>query len=115
MDSILTSVKKLVGGITEEYTHFDEEIISFVNSTFFTLRQLGVGPTNGFVISDDSASWTEYIPDDPVFRAATKDYVSAKVRLRFDPPTSSAHMDALRQIIAEYEWRLNVEVETPTT
>lgn len=112
MDSILTSIKKLVGGITKEYTHFDDEIIAYINSTFFVLRQLGVGPAEGFVIKDASSTWSEYIPDDPVLREATKTYVKAKVKLQFDPPTSSAHLEALKSTINEYEWRLNVEAET---
>ena len=115
MESILTSIKKLVGGIAKEYTHFDDEIIAYINSTFFVLRQLGVGPAEGFVIEDDSATWDEYIPHDPVLREATKTYVKAKVKLQFDPPTSSAHLEALRSTINEYEWRLNVDVETPST
>lgn len=112
MDSILTSVKKL-SGIAEEYEHFDDQVISYINSVFFTLRQLGVGPASGFVIEDDLSTWSEFIPDDIVLRQATKAYVSAKVRLEFDPPTASAHLNALLNTIKEYEWRLNVEVETP--
>ena len=43
MDSILTSIKKLLG-ITEEYEHFDQDIIMHINSVFSVLTQLGVGP-----------------------------------------------------------------------
>lgn len=112
MDSILTSIKKLLG-IDESYEIFDPDIIMHINSVFMVLRQMGVGPPGGFSISDDSAVWTDYIPDIEKIEAV-KTYIYMKVRLVFDPPTSSALLDALKQSIQEYEWRLNVEAETPT-
>lgn len=112
MDSILTSIKKLLG-IDESYEIFDPDIIMHINSVFMVLRQMGVGPPSGFTISDDSAVWTDYIPDIEKIEAV-KTYIYMKVRLVFDPPTSSALLDALKQSIQEYEWRLNVEAETPT-
>ena len=114
MDSILTSVKQL-SGITKNYEHFDDELISYINSVFFVLRQLGVGPAGGFVISSQSETWDEVIPDDLVLRESLKSYMKAKVKLQFDPPTSSAHLDSLNRIINEFEWRLNVDAETPMT
>lgn len=113
MNSILTSTKQL-SGVTKEYEHFDDELIAYINSVFFTLRQLGVGPAGGFVITDATATWDEVVPDDPVLREALKSYMKAKVKLQFDPPTGSALLDSLNEIITEFEWRLNVEVETPT-
>lgn len=113
MNSILTSTKKLAG-ITEEYTHFDDDIIMYINSVFLTLKQLGVGPAAGFVITDASATWENFIPDNMIMRETTKAYMGAKVRLQFDPPTSSVLLESLRRVIDEFEWRLNVEAETPT-
>lgn len=112
MDSILTSVKKLLG-IVEEYEHFDSDIIMHINSALFTLKQLGVGPSEGFTISDKTAVWTDFISDIDKIEAV-KSYVYLKVKLVFDPPASSAVMEAIKNQISEYEWRLNVEVETPT-
>lgn len=116
MDSILTSIKKLLG-ITEEYTHFDADIIMHINSVFMTLKQLGVGPDKGFMIEDSSSTWDEYIniDDDPEKQAllsAVKTYIHLKVKLLFDPPLSSAVMEAIKQSINEAEWRLNVEAES---
>ena len=112
MESILTSVKKLLG-ITEEYNHFDSDIIMHINSALFTLKQLGVGPSEGFTISDKTAAWTDFVKDIDKIEAV-KSYVYLKVKLVFDPPASSAVMEAIKNQISEYEWRLNVEVETPT-
>jgi hypothetical protein len=114
MNSILTSTKKL-SGITKEYTHFDDDLIMYINNVFLTLKQLGVGPSKGFVIHDATATWDEFIPDNEILRESTKAYMGAKARLQFDPPTSSSHIEVLNRTISEYEWRVNVEVETPTS
>ena len=110
MESILTSIKKLLG-ITEEYEHFDPDIIMHINSVFMILNQLGVGPENGFSISDSSAIWEDFLPADNKNFEAVKSYIHLKVKLLFDPPLSSAVMEATKQMISELEWRLNVEAE----
>lgn len=110
MESILTSIKKLLGP-TEEYTHYDPDIIMHINSVFVILRQMGVGPKEGFFIEDSSSTWQEFI-EDPVEHNAVKTYMYAKVKLVFDPPQSSAHIECLKQIVSEFEWRLNLDAET---
>lgn len=109
MDSILTSIKKLLG-ITEEYTHFDADIIMHINSVFMILNQMGVGPSEGFVIEDKSMYWEDFI-EDPTQLQAVKSYMYMKVKLLFDPPLSSAVMEAMNRTISEFEWRLNVAVD----
>nr|DAO53500.1 MAG TPA: hypothetical protein [Caudoviricetes sp.] len=111
MQSILTSTKKLLG-IAEDYEHFDTDIIMHINSVFMILNQLGIGPANGFSISDKFATWTDFLPEDNKNFEAVKSYMNLKVRLLFDPPMSSAVMEAMKQMIAELEWRLNVEAES---
>ena len=64
MESILTSIKKLLG-IEEFYEIFDSDIIMYINSVFSTLTQLGVGPEEGFSIKDKTATWSEYLNNDP--------------------------------------------------
>lgn len=110
MESILTSVKKMLG-ITEDYEHFDSDIVMHINSVFMILSQLGVGPTNGFTILDKSNTWDEFLPTDNKNFEAVKTYMYLKVRLIFDPPLSSAVMEAMKQMINELEWRLNAEAE----
>ena len=109
MESILTSIKKLLG-IGEEYDHFDPDLIIHINSVFMILTQLGVGPSEGFSIQDATAKWTDFLPDASKLEAV-KTYVFLKVKLVFDPPLSSAVIDAMKQAINELEWRLNVEAE----
>ena len=110
MESILTSIKKLLG-IAEEYEHFDNDIIMHINSVFMILTQLGVGPSKGFVITDSSASWDDFLPEGGEKLQAVKTYMYMKVRLMFDPPTSSAVMESMNRMISELEWRLNVAVD----
>lgn len=111
MDSILTSIKKLLG-ITEEYEHFDPDIIMHINSAFMILNQLGVGPEEGFSIRDKSSTWDEFIPEGSNLEAV-KTYVHLKVKLMFDPPLSSTVIEAIKSQINELEWRLNVSVDPP--
>lgn len=112
MESILTSVKKLLG-ITEEYEHFDADIIMHINSVFMILTQIGVGPSEGFFIVDKTTTWDEFIPSGKSLESV-KSYMYMKVKLLFDPPQSSAVMESMKNMISEFEWRLNIEVDTPT-
>lgn len=109
MESILTSTKKLLG-ITEEYEHFDKDIIMHINSVFLNLTQLGVGPKEGFFIEDDTAEWTDFI-EDHIQLQAVKSYMYLKVKLLFDPPLSSAVIESTNRMIAEFEWRLRLAAE----
>lgn len=110
MDSILTSIKKLLG-ITEEYEHFDQDIIIHINTALMILTQLGVGPSEGFFIKDKYALWSDFIPDVKTLEAV-KSYIYLKVRMLFDPPTSSSLMNAMEQNMKELEWRLNAASES---
>ena len=108
-ESILTSIKKLLG-ITEEYTHFDSDIIMHINSVLAILTQLGVGSADGFTISDDSSTWKDFMGEDKKFEFV-KSYVHLKVKLLFDPPLSSAVMESMNRMISELEWRILVATD----
>ena len=108
-ESILTSVKKLLG-ITEDYTEFDVDIIMHINTVFMILNQLGVGPTKCFSISDKTAVWSDFLGDDTQYEAV-RTYVYLKVRLLFDPPVNGSAVEATNRMIEELEWRLFVNAE----
>jgi hypothetical protein len=111
MDSILTSIKKLLG-ITEDYEHFDTDIIMHINSVFMILTQLGVGPSEGFVITDKKAQWSDFIDDESqTLMMGVRSYMYMRVKLLFDPPQSGIVTDMMNKQINEFEWRLNVLVE----
>lgn len=107
-ESILTSIKKLLG-IAEEYTNFDTDLIMHINSAFMILNQLGVGPSEGFTIEDEGGIWTDFVSGSNL--ELVKTYVYLKVRLMFDPPSSSALIESINRQISEYEWRLQVAVD----
>lgn len=109
MDSILTSIKKLLG-ISEDYKEFDTDIIIHINTAFSKLNQLGVGPEEGFSIKDKTSVWTEFLADAKNLESV-KTYVYLIVRLVFDPPQSSAVMTSMENTINQLEWRLNVAAE----
>ena len=109
MESILTSIKKLLG-ITEEYEHFDIDIIMHINSAFSVLTQLGVGPQKGF-----RTEWSEFLLDDNRLEMV-KTYIYLKVKLAFDSSNlSSAVIDSINRQINELEWRINVTVDPDKT
>lgn len=114
MDSILTSIKKMLG-ISKEYDVFDAVLIMHINSVFMNLNQLGVGPSEGFSIIDEVDKWSDFVSeDDPNFESI-KSYVYLKVRLLFDPPTNSSVIESMNRQINEFEWRLNVSAEANKT
>lgn len=110
MESILISVKKMLG-IEADYDHFNHDIITHINSTLGTLNQLGVGPEEGFLITGDDESWEDFLGEFITILAMVKSYVYLKVRLLFDPPSSSTIINAFNENIKEYESRINMQVE----
>lgn len=113
MDSILTSIKKMLG-ISEEYVMFDMDLIMHINSIFMILTQLGVGPVEGFSIQDKYDTWSDFIPESTKLDLI-KSYMYLKVKLLFDPPLSSAVIESTNKMINEFEWRLNMAADTMLT
>lgn len=107
--SILNSTKKILG-LAPDYTVFDHDVITHINTAFSILTQLGVGPPMGFMIEDETTEWTDYIPVDLQYNSV-KTYVYLKVRQLFDPPQTSYLISAMERQIGELEWRLNVHRE----
>lgn len=109
MESILTSIKKILG-IYEEDASFDVDIIMHINTVFMILRQMGIGPANGFSITGSYETWNDYLSDISLIESV-KTYIALRVRLIFDPPASSTMVEAINRTITELEWRLNVQVD----
>ena len=112
-DSILNSIKKLLG-LTEDYKFFDADIIMHINMAFMILYQLGVGTEAPFSIEDETPVWSDFLGDSQDLYGV-KTYIYLKVKLVFDPPQSSAVMEAIKQNIQELEWRLNVTADPKHT
>lgn len=110
MDSILNSIKKMIG-IDEENTHFDIDVMTHINSVFTDLKQIGVGPAEGFRITGTFETWSEFTSDN-IDIESVRSYMYLRVRLLFDPPTSSFLVEAMTKQADKLEWRLNVAAET---
>jgi hypothetical protein len=109
-ESILTSTKKILG-LAEDYTVFDLDIMTHINSVFMTLKDLGIGPIGGFMITDKAALWADFLGADLLRFNAVKTYVYLRVKTLFDPPNTGYLVEAIDKQIKELEWRLNVERE----
>lgn len=115
-DSILLSTKRTLG-LADDYDVFDQELILHINSVLGTLTQLGIGPENGYMIVDDSATWEELLglgPDglNPELRYnMVKSYVHLRIRLLWDPPAQAFVLASWQEQIKELEWRINIARE----
>lgn len=108
-DSILRSIKGLLGP-DDDYDVFDQDIIILINAAFSTLTQLGLGPVGGFRITGYDETWQDFLGDASDLESV-KTYIYMKVKIAFDPPTSSFVLSAYQEACKEYEWRLNVAVD----
>jgi len=106
MESILNSIKKMIGGSAEGYDHFDTDIIIHINTALNILNQLGVGE-QGFMITGPNETWDQFCADADLNMLKT--YVYLRVRLLFDPPQGGGISGSIEDTIDMLEWRLNVE------
>lgn len=104
MNSILDTIKKMLG-IDSEYTVFDTDIIVNINSVLMILRQMGVGPKEGFIITGSKEKWSDLTEDSELLESV-KTYIYLKVKTVFDPTSSSVVNEAYKNMISELEWRL---------
>ena len=105
--SILNTVKKTCG-LADDYDVFDQDILVYINGVIIDLTQVGVGPLDGFTVTDDAQTWSDFLGDfTHIGTVAT--YICQKVRLLFDPPTSSFAVEAIQKHLDEYIWRLNIQ------
>ena len=106
--SILQSTKKILG-LSSDDDSFDLDVATHVNMAFSTLTDLGIGPSDGFVIDDSGdETWDDYWPTlSNIQLSRVKTFVYLSVRLHFDPPQTSYALTALKEQITEHEWRLN--------
>lgn len=111
MESILTSIKKELGYEPED-TGFDSEIIMHINSVLMDLRQIGVGPTEGFEIEDETSTWQDFLGANVKKFSGVKTYIYMRVKLIFDSSTmSSALIESYKNQCERFEWRLNHAAE----
>lgn len=112
-ESILNTIKEMIGGSVEEHTYFDTDYITHINTTLFSLTQMGVGPSDGFSIKDNTATWSDFLGEKFKKLEAVKTYVYLNVKILFDSTSlSSGTIEAYNRKMSEYEFRLNVAAES---
>ena len=111
--SILDTVKKTCG-LGSDYDAFDQDILVFLNAAILDLTQNGIGPSDGFTVTDSSQTFEDFVGG---FKnvGAVATYLSQKTRIAFDPPSSSYVLEAMNKNLAELIWRLNLEAENTST
>ena len=112
-DSILLSIKKLLGMEPEEFDQYDVDITLHINTVIETLNQIGVDMPDGFSVTDKTVLWSDYLNRAKYsqIKDSIKSYIYLKVRLVFDPPTNISLINAINENIKELEWRIRQWVE----
>ena len=108
MDKILASIKKQLG--VNDSDQFDSQIIMVINAAMSALTQIGIGPAEGFLLTDEDANWSEFIGEGPSFISA-QSYIYCKSKILFDPPANQTLLNMLQKQTDELEWRLRTENE----
>ena len=111
-DSILLNIREMLVGDPDDDS-FDQDLIFDINTALNTLTQVGVGPIGGFKITGASEVWSDFLGNNQMLEMA-KDFVKYKVRVLFDPPSSSFVLDQYNKELDQMLWRLNVEVDDQT-
>ena len=100
-ESILTTIKNMLE------IDLDEELVAYINTCFITLKQVGAIDYD-FYITDKTTSWSDLLKDKVSSFQSVKTYVYARVKILFDPPSSST-LSSYENLIRELEFRLGME------
>ena len=103
-DSVLSSTKQMLG-ISPEDTSFDVNVIMSINTTLTILMDLGLTEVEDQIVTSNKMTWDELLGGRTDIEYV-KTYIYQKVKMIFDPPTSTAAIDAMQRSISELEWRI---------
>lgn len=110
-DSILLTIRKMLGGSVDYDVFFDVDLCVLINSSIMKLYQMGIGEI-GFSVNGPAETWRNYLGDDFEALRSVVDFIYTEVRMKFDPPSNSFVMNAMKDNLKELEWRLIVQVES---
>lgn len=103
--SILVSVRSMCN-VDEADTGFDYQLIPLINSQMMIAHhQLGIG-INGFNITGESETWSDWLSTGESKLAAIKTWLGYSVLLLFDPPDNGTVLKAIQETLAKTEWML---------
>ena len=103
-ENILASIKKM-NNVLEDDKSFDQDLILYINSALMVVMQEWHGMDHAFRLEDGTETWDELLGEDVDYEGV-KELIGLKVRLMFDPPTSSTAMQAITDQIKDLEWRM---------
>ena len=108
MDSILDTIKKMLGYDVTADPQFDPTILVLINSAFSELSEIGVLSDSSYRVTSRVNTWSE------AFGGRTdvdmiQTFVYLYVRIIFDPPSSSFVLNALNEEKKRIEWRISVK------
>ena len=104
LDSVLLSTKQMLG-ISPEDTSFDVNVLMNINTALTILMELGLTEVEDQLVTDNKMTWDDLLGGRTDIEYV-KTYVYQKVKMIFDPPTSTAAIDAMQRSINELEWRI---------
>ena len=107
-ESILNSIKQMLG-IDEDYEAFDSSLIPMINGALLLAWQLGYGCK--IQIVDERTTWRDFLSEAENCLGAVQSFVYSRVKMEFDPPSSSVAADAMNDLASEMSWRLNIAYE----
>ena len=108
MSDIITDVKQMVGASIYDNS-FDVNIVIAINSALAVLSDIGISEADNVCLEiGDTVTWDELLEGRTDIEYI-KTYIYLKVKMLFDPPSSSALLDAYNRQISEFEWRLNTK------
>ena len=79
MESILDTIKQLLG-IPEDDDSFDTDVKVNINAAIFTLSQIGIGPSNGYIVESNTQMWNDYIGSSLINLEGVKNYIYLKTK-----------------------------------
>lgn len=112
--SILLSTKKILG-IGADDESFDLDILTFINTAFSTLNDVGVGVLGGLHIDGPDYEWDDFAADCGVDDTQVNDirtYVFLRVRMLFDPPGTPYLINAFEKQLEEHVTRISIRRES---
>lgn len=108
MDSILDTIKKMLGYEVTPDPHFDTDIMVLINSAFSELSEVGVLSDASYRVTSRTNTWSDAFggrKDVDVIQT----FVYLYVKLIFDPPSSAFVLNALKEEKDRMEWRICVK------
>lgn len=107
-DVILTDIKKMLG-LYEEDTSFDLVVLTHINAVFSIIKQIANFKLPDILV-DETTTWDNML-NGRTDIGYISTYMNIKIKMIFDPPTSSAAAESFNAVIRELEFRISMEKE----